>query len=680
MKYVLLAIMLISCVYSNAQNNEIDSLERKINSEINDTRKVKAYCSLAVQYYYDNQQEKALTVLEEGIALAKKNNWKKGIGNCLLLRGKLNNNADKSLQDFNQAIKYFITIKDEILEGKGYEHLAGYYVQKNMIDTAINFNIRAINIFKKHKDSTQLGVALNTLGSAYIEKGDMDNAVLTYNELLKISSKLKDLKISSRAEGALANIYLMTGDTRKAVYRLNNAYELNKKLGNELGAAKYLKYLAAEEYTLDSNLTKAIDRLTVSMNAFSKDEIYYMTSEIAYEVGILYAENNRIDSAKKYLIKSYEDGIKSNDGRSMILGYLAKGTCHDITKNPKEAASLFLKSLELAKNLKMAMFYPGIYENLMLSYKKQGNYIKAFEYQSKYITLKDSLFNEEKSMQIAEMETKYDTEKKEAEILALASENEINSLELENKTLALNQINYMLIGLGGVLLLLGIVGYLFFQKRKIKTEQETAQLEQKLLRTQMNPHFMSNALMSIQTYMYENKTEEAVKYIGRFGKLTRQILSASREDYIPLNEEVSFIKNYLDFQQLMFPNKLDYNVVLDDSIEDEEEILIPPMLSQPFIENAIEHGIRHLQDRKGNVLVSFKQENDNLMLEIKDDGVGRTVSHEVNESVRKNHVSYSTNITNERIDLFKRKYKKNINFTIADLAVGTKVTFEIPLT
>lgn len=348
-KYFLIFLILNSWILVCAQDNEvIDSLERELQFEKTDTNKVKLYCSLSSTYYTSNKK-KALNYINKAIELAKAEKWDKGIGNGLLIRGKIYDNSKESYKDFNNAISYFEKQNESVLIGKGYDYKASYFTHNSMIDSSIYFSKKAISILRKNKDSLQLSVALNTLGSTYIENGDFDNAVITYEELVKISNKINNLKITSRAEGGLANIYLMTGNTSKAVYHIRKAHDIYITTGNVLGAAKYLKYLAAEEYTLDSNLTQAMERLHESLNVFKQNKIYYMTAEIAYEMGMLYSENNILDSAKKYLNYSSKDGLISEDGRSMILGFLAKGTYYDLMGDSKKSEDSYIKALDYTR-------------------------------------------------------------------------------------------------------------------------------------------------------------------------------------------------------------------------------------------------------------------------------------------------------------------------------------------
>jgi len=163
----------------------------------------------------------------------------------------------------------------------------------------------------------------------------------------------------------------------------------------------------------------------------------------------------------------------------------------------------------------------------------------------------------------------------------------------------------------------------------------------------------------------------------------RNILDCSVEEYIPLEEEISTIKNYLELQKLRFPDKFDFSVEVDETI-DPENLNIPPMLLQPFIENSIEHGFKH-KEGKGNIRITFTSKNGMILIELQDDGIGREKAQELLLETNKDHKSLATALTRERIQALNKKQKEKIVLNILDLKdeegrpVGTKVILEIPV-
>ncbi|MBN2172590.1 MAG: histidine kinase [Bacteroidales bacterium] len=234
-----------------------------------------------------------------------------------------------------------------------------------------------------------------------------------------------------------------------------------------------------------------------------------------------------------------------------------------------------------------------------------------------------------------------------------------------------------------LLLISAIIFVIKYREKKIREQNRFLVLEQKLLRSQMNPHFIFNSLSSIQSFIFENNAIEAGSYLSRFAELIRSILYNSREEFIRLEKEIQTLTNYLDLQKLRYDNKFDYEIDVDPKL-DVESISIPPMLAQPFIENAIEHGIKYL-DEKGFINISFTLFDDAILFIIEDNGIGLKASKKINSSKAKEHQSLATIISRERIEILnKGKRKKLYYMDIKDSmdtrgkVTGTIVKFMIP--
>jgi ligand-binding sensor domain-containing protein len=225
------------------------------------------------------------------------------------------------------------------------------------------------------------------------------------------------------------------------------------------------------------------------------------------------------------------------------------------------------------------------------------------------------------------------------------------------------------------------------EKRKLQMEKELVELEQKTLRLQMNPHFIFNALNSIQSLIGTGKEQEARYYLAKFSRLMRQILDNSRNPFISLEEEASSLENYLMIEKFCNGDRFDYQITVSEDIE-QDFIKIPPMLLQPFIENAIKHGLKFTeldQIRRGFINIEFVEENNILICSISDNGVGRAKAEELNHvSKEKYHTSTALIVIQERLELLKENYDIQ-TLEIIDLydenqnALGTKVIVRIPI-
>ncbi|NOR86338.1 MAG: hypothetical protein GQ527_01890, partial [Bacteroidales bacterium] len=218
---------------------------------------------------------------------------------------------------------------------------------------------------------------------------------------------------------------------------------------------------------------------------------------------------------------------------------------------------------------------------------------------------------------------------------------------------------------------------------RILSHEQINSLRQKVLRSQMNPHFIFNSLNAIQSYVLKSDTKQAVKYLNSFAKLIRMILDSSRFDYINLQKEINILEYYLELQQLRFGDKFTWSLDVDSNI-DTEAILIPPMLAQPFIENAIEHGLQHLSG-SGIIKISFVRANDSIIFKVSDNGIGREASRKLQKDLIHGSDSLSTKIFKERLFTLNKYSGQKITHDIVDLkdndhnARGTMVIINIPI-
>ena len=217
------------------------------------------------------------------------------------------------------------------------------------------------------------------------------------------------------------------------------------------------------------------------------------------------------------------------------------------------------------------------------------------------------------------------------------------------------------------------------REKELRQQYQNLEIRQQLFRLQINPHFFHNTLSSIQNYIFKNDREKAVNYMSDFANLFRTILNNSQKEFITLEEEIETLHLYLDLQQLRHPEKFDFQFHIDESIET-DLVMIPPMLAQPVIENALEHGI-FKKEEKGMVLISISREKNVLLLEITDNGIG--IENTI--SLSRNNRPSALQITKNRLNILEKKYKYRSSFMINaikdddDKIAGTRVTFRLPL-
>lgn len=251
------------------------------------------------------------------------------------------------------------------------------------------------------------------------------------------------------------------------------------------------------------------------------------------------------------------------------------------------------------------------------------------------------------------------------------------------------------------LLLVGVVSFIFLlrisiiskrntlERKNVKLELEKNIIEKDLrtsqlsaLKVQMNPHFIFNALNSIQEYILTNEKKLANSFLGKFSDLMRLYLDMSNKKSVSLEEEIKAMKLYLELEAMRFEESFEFQLYVDESLHT-EEIQIPPMIIQPYVENAIKHGLLHKRTER-KLFVRFLSDNNNgLVCEVIDNGIGRKQSQELNKIRTKKHTSFATGATQKRLELLNYGLERTIGVSYHDLydihgnAAGTKVVISI---
>lgn len=369
------------------------------------------------------------------------------------------------------------------------------------------------------------------------------------------------------------------------------------------------------------------------------------------------------------------------------------GICYTNLNETKKGIDFLKKSVQHSKESQnnQALLYS--YKNLQAAFYSQKQSNDAYLTLLEYSNLKDTITNAEKEKAIADVNIKYETEKKEAAIKELEQQNQITALQSKQKSIIL----YSIIGL---VIILALFSYFLFTRYKTKKQnellrtkledtelllvekQKASESEIKAIKSQMNPHFFYNALNSIQGYIYSGDKENAAKSLGLFSDLSRSVLESSRNTEISLHDEIELLENYLKLETMRLP-KIKYVINISKSIN-LYDVYIPAMILQPLIENAIKHGLANKQG-EGLLNINFKENNHKLYIDIEDDGIGRDAAAEIGKRMIKKSASFSTEANISRIELLNANKTEKITQEIIDKkddsenATGTIVKLVIPI-
>jgi len=571
------------------------------------------------------------------------------------------------------------------------EERAVVYIRTGELSKAEKDLLQSIQIRREHKDLLGEAMCCEKMGELYSIRGRFLEALNWYEKALNIKKEMLeqhkrrariDAKFLLFANESYASTYLKIGrlynewnKPQIAVENVRQSLLYSREAGFQRCEAKALTTLG-DIYLHMIQPDSAIAYYNTARSIYETMEHRHGLAVIHESIGHFYSSQLAYaDADSNYSLSQqlYEElempaslaGVMVKQGN--ILG--SQGYLH-------KAIEKYSQGLEIGIILDLPQLKMNACYGLSEMYLALGEIEEAFRYYKKFHQMKDFLFTMESNRYLAEIETQYETEQNRQRLLLLESQNKLSQeRESRSKMIILVMVGFI------VIMLLWIL--LFLRQNRLKNGHERILLQQKLFRSQMNPHFIFNSLGSIQSSIINEEPRLAVKYLSRFSKLMRSILDSSIHETIPLSKELSTIENYLALQKARFPQKFDFFISGADDL-DTETLCVPPMLSQPFIENAIEHGIKH-KDTKGMITVNYQLSGKTLTIVIEDDGIGRKKAGELLKKHDSDHVSMAIDITRKRIELFNQRSKHPIRFQIEDLyhdngqAAGTRVVFEVPV-
>ena len=602
-----------------------------------------------------------------------------------------------------------------------YRNIGNYYNSKFNIDEARTYYDSSLGYYKSLDDlSGQAGI-INLLGILFGKSNQYDSAFMKFSQAYEIAKPLQDSILLTMIYTNFGLVYFHWGDYEQAMKYYEQSLEINKALNLNEGLEKNYYNLGkiANEWDKPRLALDYFQKATAILHA---DDNEKAISNVYIDIGNSYNKLDLNDSAlyyynlannlsKKYNLLRQESIILGNIGNhyrnsgdfKVAFDYYQKA--YNLIKHTKDkkrksqnlqaigdlyiqmeqydSAYVWLtKALRLTEELNYLEQKSTCYLNLYKLFKKKKDFDTANEYYLKYSHVKDSLYNKNSQRQFAKFEARYNSEKQASKIHVLEKEKEIKDLELKRQEL---QIKFLII----FAILILIVGLLLFNRNKLRQKNEMHRMElhyqaveQRLLRAQMNPHFIFNSLNAIQSFIGENNPEIASRFLAKFGNLIRYNLESTRSAFVPLEQEIAALKNNLDLEKIRFNDRFDYTFTIDPDI-DPKQLYVPPLLIQPFIENAILHGLAN-KPKKGLITIDFNKGINSVKATITDNGIGRKKAEEEKKLKPKEKKSLGTQLIKERLKLFHRQGYHNATLDIIDLhddkgePTGTQVVLLIP--
>ena len=665
-----------SCYGLRAQNHEADSLTAVLEAGVADPQeKCKLLLRIARAYEYDTYAL-SLKYANEALTLARQNHLQKMITASLIQLGI----THMYMGGYEQAFKHFQKA-DSIWKASAMEtdrqtslnNLAGLYMLNGDLKKARALFDESMAIAMKQQKKNWEAIAdlYSNIAMLKIDQNEYDSSLFFFMKALAIADTLHYPSLAVRTVGEIGGIYSRLNEYQKAREYYNRFLTLAQQQKNKYYECMAYNNLGSIEYEVNKEQMKRnyLKAFAIASELKNGDLLATCYGNLA-KVEEAY---RNFSAALQYRRKSVTLGRNFGTQLNLVGSLCRLAHNYVLVDKPDSALYVLDEARGYIRKVAHAEVRLTYLETKMEAFSKLGRHDSTQYYFAQFKTGMDTLTQKERRDQVSNWQVKYETEKKEKEIAILTQQGTAQQMKLSKQ-------NMMIYSALALVIVIAAFSYLYVRQVRLRTAQKEIAVEQKMLRTQMNPHFIFNALISIESFLYENEPLEAGKYLSRFAKLMRLSLENSRREYISLQQEINTLEHYFALQKLRLGDKVDYEISVAEGI-DVENTLIPPMFAQPLIENSLEHGIIN-KNGKGIIRVSFSLESDVLLLVVEDNGIGRSKALELEE---REHTSLASTITSERIDVMNRRKKGKVSLKLMDLVdadnnvLGTKAFFYFPM-
>ncbi len=626
--------------------------------------------SLLLELKYSDEENKAI-VLNELASANSQSNYAKSLSYGMAAL-HLANKFDQENEQYN-----------------AYQNIAYSYFQQDSLALSLQYYNMALEKAKEIGDSVLIARSEFGIGSTYSHKDYYDKALEHLINSLKIIEtryeKKEDTMMNAQRLSFITNnigvFYQRLNNTDKALEYYKYSLELKTKLNDSLGVANSLNNIGLI-YGTKGEFDKAMSYYNKSLRLKQGIDDKSLIAETIFNIWELQIKQRKYAEALEYYKNVAVSSVLFSK-RTKILMYNNLAEIYLALNRSDSIYRISGMAIKLAKKINNNELLSKAYLLRSRYFYKKKDFGNAYRYQNYYLNIHDSILNKEMIFKFAEMQSNYEIEKKEKQIAILQKDKQQNIAKLnKQKAIKLMYLVVFLIILFVVVLV--IVHFRNKQKQKQHLlEKHNTQIEQKLLRAQMNPHFIFNSLNSVQGYISSNNSLKAMSFLSKFGQLLRYMLENSRENLIKLDTELETLKIYLDLERERRENSFDYSIDVDKDINT-ETVNVPPLIIQPFVENSLKHGLK--QKKKGGFIkIDIRWESSSLLfIEISDNGIGIEKSTRLNSLKAFKHKPLGMELTSERLAIMKKSVGEEASFTISEIVDGsnevrgTRVILMIP--
>jgi len=584
--------------------------------------------------------------------------------------------------------------KDWKTEKGAYIILGDIYQQINQNDLAILRYEEGLKVLRKFKEISETSDIYLRLGQVYLKMKNAGEAEDNFKKCIDVTT---DRRILQLCEEGLADVELLRGNVVQSFKKLDaieSKYELDSLAQSRVSAKRSQGYNQQNDYSnAYKNLEESVSSLPKNQKLESKDiesvqqakdDIYGNTnisvqqkietsSNLNYSSNSIDADNTNSNGYFEFSSIKEKVSVPSD---LQIRENLQLASLYEGEKNLIEAEKFIKISKDVIDKNTAAASVADVYKRSADLNRKNGKLDEAILDLEKYITAKEEAITDLEN----ELKTQIDIVKGQQQIDLVRKDFDIEEKESELLGSQL-KTQKIISGFLGLLLLASLVFFYYLNKNVKEKRKANQMLLMKSLRTQMNPHFIFNALNSVNNFIAKNDEKAANKFLSEFSRLMRKVLDYSQRDFISFEEEIELNELYLKLEHFRFRDKFEYQFEKNTEVNT-YDMEVPPMLIQPFIENAVWHGLRYKEGR-GQLKISINDLGNVLLVKIQDNGIGRKKSAELKTANQKKYKSTGLQNVSKRIALINEIYGKNYEIEVSDFDetkedTGTLVKIKIP--
>ena len=561
-------------------------------------------------------------------------------------------------------------------------HRISYRLSENDVKQSFQYYEKVVSYSDSLNFTYGKSLAQINLGILLYSSANFDASNQAYYKAIDYAEACGALRLKAVSLNNIGDNLKTLRDFEKCRDYTTQAININTQLKAWRGVA--INYELLQQCDLEERMfDRAKLNLSNGMAFAERAADSYVLSQYYLGFGKIHAQKNSKDSAEFYFQRALDQSALQGDLRNEYQVYLAQ--VKYLSSIPTiEKIRLLNKALKIARRTSFLEGEANAAQQLSDVYDFMKNKDSSLLYYRIYRSATDSLFSEQNKRNVIIKESEWLLGRKEMENRHLR---ELS--ELQKKRIAVS--NELLLAVFLSLVLTIAIAIIIYRTNQQKKERSEAALKQKItdiqmqvLRAQMNPHFIFNSLNSIENFMMLNEKRLASDYLNKFTTLIRTILDSSLNQLIPLTIDMEALQLYIDLQQLRFNNKFTYQTDVDPLLRT-GDYKVPSLIIQPYVENAIEHGIAHSEKTHSKIMVTASLQKEFIVYTIEDNGVGRSQAAAYNQQNKRHHTSVGLTITEDRIRIFNGASVNDDHVKIEDLyngkgePQGTRVTVKIKI-